>query len=118
MATSKVSNNDALFLARAESITAGTDDPLSLDASASASNQGGSVKRRWSIQVENDGTQTTGTLTLQGRLPGATEFQDVATVDMNAPAPGSFVGVFEALNITQASYDGTTYAVYLAAVPE
>jgi len=70
---------------------------------------------RWQLQVENDGTQTTGTLTVSGKTPGASVFQEIATVDMNAPAIANWTGFYESVQVYPSSYDGSTYDVYIVA---
>lgn len=72
---------------------------------------------RWALQMENDGTQTTGTLTVLGRVPGAPSYQEtIGTIDMNAPTPLHWEGVYAGVKVSPASYDGTDYDVYLVAM--
>ena len=72
----------------------------------------GAVPWKYSIQAEvtltSDGSPATasaGTLSVRGKMPGATGFSELGVIQLTAPEPAVFDGFFEAIEAVSTGFD-------------
>lgn len=50
-------------------------------------------------------TATAGTLSVRGRLPGATGYQELGVIDLTAPEPAVFDGFYDSIEAVSTGFD-------------
>lgn len=72
----------------------------------------GAVPWKYSIQAEvtltSDGSPATasaGTLSVRGKMPGATGFQELGVITLTAPDPVIFEGFYDAIEAVSTGFD-------------
>lgn len=78
---------------------------------------GVAAKRNWQAQVELSDATAGGSLVIAGKVPGASAFIDLETVDISGgDVVATFAGAYEKLKCTVSGLDaGVTCDIYLCA---